>query len=188
VQEGELARSGHRFLRLVQTDEVFADVDDVALRRRYLALLHRQGGAFLERFAVRLLEDYFRRTGRTVTLAEVTGGSADGGIDGRLHTVDGLGFSETVLIQTKCRKADLHVTEREVRGFYGAVCAAGGSRGIFVTTSYFHGGAKKFLDGIPNYVGIDGEKLFSIVKLCSFGLVHTAGGYTIDKRIFSESL
>lgn len=188
VSEGELARKGALFFRTEEENEVFPEGDEATLRRRYLALLHRQGGAFFERFTVRLLEDYFKRTGRTVTLAEVSGGSTDGGIDGRLDTVDGLGFSETVLIQTKCRKEHLHVTEREVRGFYGAVCAAGGSRGIFVTTSYFHTGAQRFLDGLSNCVGIDGEKLFSLVKLCSFGLSHSAAGYTIDKRIFSESV
>ena len=118
----------------------------------------------------------------------MSGGSQDGGIDGRIETTDALGFSECVMLQTKCRRENLHVTEREVRGFYGAVCAAGGSRGIFVTTSYFHEGAVRFLAGIPNCTGIDGEKLFSIAKQCAFGLRRVEGGYTIDRKVFSESL
>ncbi len=188
VFEGELIRTEAGFRRAEIADEFFPTGDGEGLRRRYLELLHRQGGAFFERFTVALLSDYYKRTGRTVTLAEVSGGSQDGGIDGRIETVDGLGFSECVLIQTKCRREHLHVTETEVRGFFGAVCASGGSRGIFVTTSYFHEGALRFLDGIPNCVGIDGRKLFEIVTMCGFGLRHTPEGHTIDRRVFSESL
>lgn len=188
LAEGEIARTERGFKRTPPTAEVFLPEDEERLRRAYLSLLHRQGGPFLERFAVALLSDYFKRTGKTVLLAEVTGGAADGGIDGRIDTVDPLGFAESVLLQTKCRREDLHITEREVRGFYGAVCAIGGSRGIFVTTSYFHEGAARFLASIPNCVGIDGKKLFAIAKECSFGLHRTREGITIDKSIFSESI
>ena len=188
VGEGELIREGESFRTACERDEFFPKGQEEALRERYLDLLHRQGGAFFERFTVKLLADYYTRTGRKVSYAEVTGGSNDGGIDGRIDTEDALGFRETVLLQTKCRRGHLHVTEREVRGFYGATCAAGGSRGIFVTTSYFHEAAVRFLDGIPNCVGMDGKKIFSLILQCGFGLHRTAEGYTIDRRVFSESL
>lgn len=185
---GELTVTEGRYRHIAIFDEVFGEADEERLRRRYLDLLHRQGGPFLERFAVALLTEYYKRTGRTITLAEVTGGAQDGGIDGRIETVDDLGFSECVMLQTKCRREDLHITEREVRGFYGAVCAAGGSRGIFLTTSYFHEGALRFLDSLADCTGIDGKKLFALVKRCGFGLRHTPKGYMIDRRTFSESL
>lgn len=188
VEEGELHREGEGYRRTEGKDESFKLGEETLLCRRYLSLLHRQGGPFLERFAVSLLCEYYRRTGRTVTLSEVSGGSEDGGIDGRIETTDALGFSECVMLQTKCRLSHLHVTEKEVRGFYGAVCAAGGSRGIFLTTSYFHEGAVRFLSGIPNCVGIDGEKLFSIAMQCSFGIQKTGDGYRIDRKVFSESV
>ena len=188
VDEGELVADGDRLRRTVTEDEFFAEGDEEGLRSRYLELLHRQGGPYFERFVVTLLCEYYACTGREVLLAEVSGGADDGGIDGRIDTVDALGFAESVFIQTKCRRGDLHVTEREVRGFYGSVCAYGGSRGIFVTLSYFHTAARRFLDGIPNCVGIDGEKLFTIIKKCGYGLRRAGGGYCIDRRVFSESL
>ncbi len=188
VREGELTRDGELFRRTVYDEEFFENGDDERLRRLYLSLLHRQGGAFFERFTVSLLRDYYRRTGRTVTVAEVSGGANDGGIDGRIETRDALGFSEIVLLQTKCRREHLHVTEREVRGFYGAMRAKGGTRGIFVTTSYFHEAASRFFDALPDCVGIDGVRLFALVRECSYGLRHTAKGYAVDRSFFTESL
>ncbi|MBQ2719470.1 MAG: restriction endonuclease [Clostridia bacterium] len=188
VREGELSREGELYRRTVHDREFFENGDDERLRRLYLSLLHRQGGAFFERFTVSLLRDYYRRTGRTVTVAEVSGGADDGGIDGRIETRDALGFSEIVLLQTKCRREHLHVTEREVRGFYGAMRAKGGTRGIFVTTSYFHEAARRFFDALPDCVGIDGVQLFSLIRECSYGLRHTPEGYTVDRSFFRESL
>ena len=188
LAEGEVVAKGDTLRRTDKADEFFPEGQEEALRRRYLTLLHRQGGPFLERFAVTLLSDYYRRTGRTVLRAEVSGGAQDGGIDGRCDTVDALGFREEVLIQTKCRREDLHVTETEVRGFFGAVCATGGSRGIFVTTSYFHEGARRFLEALPNCIGMDGKLLFAIAKQCAFGLQKVEGGYRIQRSVFSESL
>ena len=188
VAEGELVSENGGFRRAVTADEFFPEGDEEGLRRRYLSLLHRQGGAYFERFVVTLLREYYTHTGREVLLAEVSGGADDGGIDGRIDTVDALGFRETVLLQTKCRREDLHVTETEVRGFFGAMCATGGSRGIFVTTSYFHEGARRFLEALPNCIGMDGKLLFAIAKRCTFGLQRVEGGYRIQRSAFSESL
>lgn len=186
--EGELIAEGEYVRRVREEDEFFPDGQEDALRARYLDLLHRQGGPFLERFAVALLSDYYKATGRTVTCAEVIGGSQDGGIDGRIDTTDALGFRETILIQTKCRRSNIHVTERELRGFWGAVCAEGGSRGIFLTTSYFHEAGLRFLSRLPSCVGIDGERLFSLILDRRFGLHRKGGGYVIDRKLLSESL
>lgn len=188
VDEGELIREGELLRRVRGEDEFFPDGAEAALRARYLDLLHRQGGPFLERYAVALLTDHYKATGRTVTRAEVIGGSQDGGIDGRIDTTDALGFRECVMIQTKCRRGDIHVTERELRGFWGAVCAEGGSRGIFITTSYFHEAGVRFLDRLPDCVGIDGERLFALALDRRLGLLRRAGGWVIDRKLFSESL
>ena len=67
--------------------------------------------------------------------------------------------------------------------FYGAVCAAQGSRGIFATTSDFHPMAKKLLESIDNCVGVNGEKIFMMAIECQYGTRRRGGKYYIDTKI-----
>ena len=153
----------------------------LSLKADFIARIHARGGEFFENYLVTLLSKYYKRHGYTVEEAYVTGGSADGGIDGVIKTVDGLGFRETVMIQTKNR-IELS-SETDVRGFYGAVCASGGTRGIFVSASDFHSTARDFLLGVDNCVGINGRKLFSLAVECSYGIKKSGGKLTVDERI-----
>ncbi len=154
----------------------------LSLRADFLALLHSKGGEFFEHYFMNLLSKYLVRCGKTVTESSVTGGSADGGIDGIVKTVDSLGFRETIMVQTKNR-IDF-ASETEVRGFYGAVCAAQGSRGIFVTSSDFHPSALDFLNSIDNCVGVNGEKIFTMAIDTSYGITRIDGLLKVDKSIF----
>jgi len=166
-------------------ERIEAKIDDIngmlVLKEAFLSRIHKKGGEFFEVFFMTLLGKYLEKNGKTVISNTTTGGSADGGIDGIIETVDCLGFRETVMVQTKNR-TDIS-NETDVRGFYGAVCARSGSRGIFATSSGFHYGAKAFLDGIDNCVGVDGEKLFQMAKDVSYGLKKHGTGYAIDERI-----
>ena len=152
------------------------------LKGEFLSKIHARGGEFFEHYFMNLLAKYFIRCGKTVTESYVTGGSADGGIDGIAKTVDALGFKETIMVQTKNRNSITN--ETDVRGFYGAVCAAQGSRGIYAITSDFHPGAKAFLDSIDNCVGVNGEKLFTMAADTSYGLIRKNGVLTIDTEVF----
>ncbi len=154
-----------------------------AFEQLFFARLHERGGAFFEEFLAGLLEKYYRMTGREVLSLDVTGGSEDGGVDIVLETRDGLGFCDRVMVQAKCRET-APVTEKEVREFFGAMTAQGGTRGIFATTSSFHPGATKLLNSIPHCVGIDREKIFGIADETSYGLKKTKNGYTLDPTIF----
>lgn len=161
-------------------------IDDInamlALKADFLTRIHASGGEFFEHFIMTLLGKYLSKCGKTVTSNRVMGGSADGGIDGIITTVDQLGFKETVMVQAKNRLESAN--ETTVRGFYGAVCAALGSRGIFATTSDFHPNAAAFLDGIDNCVGVDGDKIFRMAIECQYGLVKRRGKYEMDSKIF----
>ena len=85
------------------------------------------------------------------------------------------------MVQTKNRL--VIADETAVRGFWGAVCARQGSRGIYVVSSRFHSGAKKFLEQLDNCVGVDGDKLFSMAIECSYGIKRSADGLVIDDKI-----
>ena len=143
------------------------------------------GGKFFESFVANLLEKYFTLSGKMVVYCDITGGSDDGGIDIVLETVDYLGFNEKIVAQTKCRDR-AHITEKEVREFYGAMNASGATRGIYVTSTHFHESAENFLDSCGDLVGIDGEKLFDLIKKTRYGIKKCEGGYTFDTAIFTR--
>ena len=152
----------------------------LALRSDFISALHAKGGEFFENYFMKLLSRYSERHGKRIVECYVTGGSADGGIDGIMKTEDALGFRETVMVQTKNR-VDI-ASETDVRGFWGAVCAKGGSRGIYATTSDFHSGAEEFAASIDNCVCVNGHKIFKMAMECSFGIRKSAEGYIVDLK------
>ena len=151
------------------------------VKRCFLEAVHTKGGEWFESYCVRLLREYYLSEGKTVDEGFVTGGSDDGGIDGMIHTTDDLGYRETILMQMKNRHAVM--TAKDVREFYGAVCAENGSRDIFITLSSFHPEAQKLLDKVDNLTGVNGDKLFEIVKRCRLGLVEKDGRLCIDEEL-----
>ena len=151
------------------------------LKRCFLEAIHTKGGEWFESYCVRLLRAYYLSEGKLVDEGFVTGGSDDGGIDGVIHTTDDLGYRETVLMQMKNRHAVM--TAKDVREFYGAVCAENGSRGIFITLSSFHPEAQKLLDKVDNLTGVNGDKLFEIARRCKLGLLEKNGRLCIDEAL-----
>ncbi len=162
-----------------------ARADDIGeimnLKNSFLSRLHSKGGEFFERYFMNLLSKYLVMCGKTVTECMTTGGSNDGGIDGIVKTVDSLGFRETIMVQTKNRI--VVANETDIRGFYGAVCASRGTRGIYATTSTFHAGAQAFLDGIDECIGIGGDKIFAMAVKCLYGITKSAGKLTVDSKV-----
>lgn len=167
-------------------DEIYdAPLPEEEFKPKFFKNLWLMGGKFFESFVGNLLEKYYTLSGKMVVYCDITGGSDDGGIDIILETVDYLGFGEKIVAQTKCRDR-AHVTEKEVREFYGAMNAIDATRGIYVTTTYFHESAEYFLDSVSDLVGIDGEKLFDLVKKTNYGIKRCDGGYTFDTAIFTR--
>ena len=151
------------------------------LKAMFLSRIHSHGGEFFEHYFMNLIAKYLALKGKNVIESHVTGGSDDGGIDGIVRTVDCLGFREIIMVQTKNR-TDIS-TETDIRGFYGAVCAKQGSRGIFATTSDFHPMATKFLDSIDNCVGVNGDKIFSMAIESGYGIINDGSKLIIDNEI-----
>lgn len=164
-----------------------AKIDDrkemLELKNVFLVKLHSKGGEFFEQYFVSLITRYLTLTGKKVTEAFVTAGSDDGGIDGIVKTEDILGFRETVMIQTKNR--NVITNETDVRGFYGAVCAKRGTRGIYAISSTFHQNARKFLDSLDDCIGIDGDGIFDMALKTRYGITKSGGKFLIDTKIFN---
>lgn len=162
-----------------------AKADDISalltLKSDFLARLHDKGGEFFENYFMTLLKKYSEKHGKRVLECYVTGGSDDGGIDGVIKTEDSLGFREITMVQTKNR-LDIP-SETDVRGFYGAVCAKRGTRGIYATTSDFHSGAKKFLEALDDCVGINGERIFAMAIECGYGIKKNGKELKIDTNL-----
>ena len=183
---GEIVISNGKYSKKSDDDEIYdAPLSEEEFKPKFFKNLWLMGGKFFESFVGNLLEKYYTLSGQMVVYCDITGGSDDGGIDIILETVDYLGFGEKIVAQTKCRDR-AHVTEKEVREFYGAMNAIGASRGIYVTTTVFHESAEYFLDSVSDLVGIDGEKLFELVKKTNYGIKRCEGGYTFDTAIFTR--
>lgn len=95
-------------------------------------------------------------------MGQVTGGSGDGGIDGKIRE-DALGLDELCL-QAKKYSADRPVGASDLRNFAGAIAAAGTTKGVFVTTSDFTPAAKDFVRRSPTrIVLINGSDLANLL-------------------------
>lgn len=151
------------------------------LREDFLKKLHSRGGEFFEHYFMTLLSKYTEKQKKKVIECYVTGGSADGGIDGVMKTEDSLGFREITMVQTKNR-VEL-MTETDVRGFYGAVCSKRGTRGLFVTTSDFHPAATAFIDSLDDLVGISGSGVFKMALETCYGIKKNANSFSVDNKI-----
>jgi len=162
-----------------------ARADDInemlALRSDFIARLHSRGGEFFENYFMNLLSKYMKKHGKRVLECYVTGGAADGGIDGVIKTEDSLGFREVTMVQTKNR-TDIS-SETDVRGFYGAVCARRGTRGIFAACSDLHESAKEFLDALDDCVYVNGERLFKMAVECLYGIKKAGGKLAVDTKV-----
>lgn len=165
--------------------KISARADDInamlSLKSDFISRIHSRGGEFFENYFMTLLSKYSEKHGKRVIECYVTGGTADGGIDGVMKTEDSLGFRETTMVQTKNRVEIAN--ETDVRGFYGAVCAKRGTRGIFATSSSFHSSAEAFLDSLDDCVGICGNKIFKMATECLYGIKRQDGKFVIDDKV-----
>ncbi len=152
-----------------------------ALCADFLILLHSKGGEFFEKYFITLISKQLENDGKKIDVANLTAGADDGGIDGIIYTTDELGFRETVMMQMKNRN-DI-TSETDIRSFYGALCALGGTRGIYAITSDFHPQAKAFIGSIDNLIGLNGNDKYTIACKCKYGIVEKNGILEIDTTI-----
>lgn len=153
------------------------------IKKYFLQALNLKGGEFFEEFSVNLIGNALKKNGAKILKNEVTGGSDDNGIDGKIEYEDTLGFRDSVYLQAKTRGKGT-VTLKEVREFLGAVVSEKGAKGVFVTTTSFHSEAAKFLNRNKSLVGIDGNKVFKMAAQYGMG----TDGNSIDTEFFLDPM
>ncbi len=182
IKDGVIVISGGTYSLAPKATARADDINEMlALQSEFISRIHSRGGEFFENYFMSLLKKHVERHGKKVLECYVTGGSADGGIDGFMRTEDSLGFRETVLVQTKNR-VELQ-SETNVRGFYGAVCAKRGTRGIYATISDFHSSAMEFLNSLDDCVGVNGTLIFKMAIECHYGIKKESEKLTVDEKI-----
>ena len=186
-QNGEIEITGNKYTlsrELENVTKLDTPLPENEFKPKFFKNLWLRGGSFFESFVANLLEKYYSLSGKMVVYCDVSGGSDDGGIDVVLEIVDYLGFVEKIKVQTKNRDK-AHVTEKEIREFYGAMNAQRGTRGIYVTTTYFHPSAQDLMDSLDDLAGIDGDKLWDLIKRTQYGIIKSKDLYAFDKEIFN---
>ena len=108
-------------------------------------------------------------------------GVSDGGIDGLINE-DRLGLDR---IYVQAKRWQNSVGRPEIQSFVGALAGQHASKGVFITTSDFSGGAREYAKNLPQRVIlIDGNRLAELMIEHNVG-VSRAYAYEI-KRIDSD--
>lgn len=142
-------------------------IADADLADELLGLILAQPPVFLERLALRLLAAM--GYGGREALTEHTGRPGDAGLDGLVRQ-DALGL-ELVGVQAKRYDKDATVGRPEIQAFVGALQGAQTSRGVFVTTSRFSPGARKFAESVAmRLVLLDGVELTRAMVVYNVGI------------------
>lgn len=134
---------------------------DVALREELVLRLKLSDPGFFERVVIDVLKALGYGAG-SGGIAEVTGGSGDGGIDGVIDE-DRLGL-DRIYVQAK-RYGEQAVGAPVIQNFIGALQMRGASKGVLITTSRFSSQAETAAKMIPSMriVLIDGDRLAGLM-------------------------
>lgn len=116
------------------------------------------------------------------------GGPGDGGVDGVINQ-DKLGLDQ-VYVQAKRYKEVSPIGPEVIQSFVGAVHGKGATRGVFITTSRFTEGARKFASGLPQprIVLVDGAQLADLMLEHQIGVTveNVYKVYKIDENFFED--
>ncbi|WP_439579357.1 restriction endonuclease [Elioraea sp.] len=134
---------------------------DVTLREDLLVRLKLSDPRFFERVVIDVLKALGYGAG-SGGMAEATGGSGDGGIDGVIDE-DRLGL-DRIYVQAK-RYGEQAVGAPVIQNFIGALQMRGASKGVLITTSRFSNQAETAARTIPSMriVLIDGDRLAGLM-------------------------
>lgn len=152
-----------------QTDEVSDPVE--VIEDAIARIEARVGGELLDRLR-NSHPDFFEQAvvdlllkmgyGGAAQRGKRIGGTNDEGVDGLIDQ-DALGIDQ-VYIQAKRYKEGNNVGREAIQAFVGALHGFGASRGVFLTTSAFTGGAIEYANKVPSrIILIDGSRLVELM-------------------------
>lgn len=162
-------------------EEIFEEVEDhLEWKQKLLKTILSMSPSAFERLIQRLL----RESG--FVEVDVTGGSNDGGIDGKgIVRLNGF-LSFHIIFQ--CKRYKGSISSSQIRDFRGTMQGRA-DKGLFVTTGNFTREAKKEAtrDGAPPIDLIDGEMLCEKLKELSLGVnIKFVEEIDIDESFFSK--
>ena len=140
------------------------------LEAEVLEYVRKSPPAFLEKVVIDLLIAMGYGGGNR-SMGHVTGGSGDGGIDGKIRE-DALGLDE-IYVQAKKYEPNNLVSTRDLRDFVGALDSYGINKGVFVTSSDFSGPARDFPTTTrtqKRIILIDGKELARLMVFYDVGV------------------
>lgn len=151
--------------------ELRAEVADALLTR-----IRSADPEFFEHLVLRLLKSM--GYGSDEDPFEQTGGSGDGGIDGVI-SLDRLGL-ERVYVQAKRYAADNPVQRPAIQGFLGALTQKNANKGVFITSSRYSDGARRFVADRDGIVLIDGGMLANLMIDYEIGVTRSATIHLVE--------
>jgi restriction system protein len=143
-----------------QIEAAYEEITD-ELRGELLDRIVDASPAFFEQVIIDLMVA-MGYGGSGAEAAKRVGRSGDGGIDGLINE-DILGL-DNIYLQAKRYAPGTGIGVEKVREFAGSLVERGASKGVFVTTSHFAGGAKDYAERIPQkLILIDGDMLTKLM-------------------------
>lgn len=121
---------------------------------------------------VLMLETWYKSKGYSKLESKNIDGPDDGGVDGIIKGLDGLGYSHKILIQVKnAHDAKKRAKIVDVRAFCGVVAADNdATKGLFVTSGKFTAETEKFVKNYKTkyFKLIDGKLWLKLANECGF--------------------
>ena len=154
------------------------------LKVTVLECISLAGGEFFERLSMKLIKSYY---GNRVIKDEVTGGSQDNGIDGKLFVKDELGFEEKIFFQAKTkRNIAANIPLCEIREFLGVMTADKINKGIMISNCRYHKDTIKFVKKVDNLILIGRDNIVKMLEEKGIGIIMVGNMLKIDEKIFLE--
>lgn len=171
AQKNAVKKADKAEAKLSQTQCKKAETDIPVKRKNAVEALTISDEEFVDK-TVLMLETWYKSKGYTKLESKNIDGPDDGGIDGIIKGVDGMGYAHKILIQVKnAHDAKKRAKIVDVRAFCGVVAADNdATAGLFVTSGKFTSDTEKLVKNykVKYFKLIDGALWLKLANDCEF--------------------